>query len=68
MLPLLLETQDTAVEESPDLSLLIETTLAEEAPTDTFHIPANAKNKADARKFVAFLAQADIQTEWNKML
>jgi multiple sugar transport system substrate-binding protein len=40
----------------------------EEAPTDTFHIPANAKNKEDARKFLAFIAQPDVQTEWNKAL
>jgi multiple sugar transport system substrate-binding protein len=40
----------------------------EEAPTDTFHIPVKAKNKADARKFLAFLAQPEIQTEWNKIL
>ncbi len=42
--------------------------MGEEAPTDTFHIPAKAKNKADARKFIAFLAQPDIQTEWNKII
>lgn len=42
--------------------------MAEEAPTDTFHIPANAKNKVDARKFLAFLASADVQTEVNKIL
>ena len=42
--------------------------MAEEAPTDTFHIPANAKNKEDARKFLAFLASADVQTEVNKIL
>ncbi len=41
---------------------------AEEAPTDTFHIPAKAKNKADARRFLAFLAQPEIQTKWNKIL
>ncbi len=41
---------------------------AEEAPTDAFFIPANAKNKEDARKFLAFIAQPDIQTEWNKTL
>ena len=41
---------------------------AEEAPTDTFHIPANAKNKEDARKFLAFIAQPEIQTEWNKAI
>ena len=41
---------------------------AEEAPTDTFHIPSNAKNKEDARKFLAFIAQPDVQTKWNEML
>lgn len=41
---------------------------AEEAPTDAFFIPANAKNKDDARKFLAFVAQPDIQTEWNKTI
>jgi len=41
---------------------------AEEAPTDTWHIPANAQNKEDARKFLAFVARPDIQTEWNKRL
>jgi len=42
--------------------------MAEEAPTDTFHIPANAKNKEDARRFLAYLASADVQTEVNKIL
>ncbi|ASJ75617.1 ABC transporter substrate-binding protein [Granulosicoccus antarcticus] len=41
---------------------------AEEAPTDAFFIPAKAKNKVDARKFLAFIAQPDIQTEWNKTI
>ncbi len=41
---------------------------AEEAPTDTFHIPSKAKNKKDARKFLAYLAQADVQTKWNETL
>ena len=41
---------------------------AEDAPTDTFHIPSNAKNKADARKFLAFLATPEIQTQVNKTL
>ncbi len=41
---------------------------AEEAPTDAFFIPANAKNKEDARKFLAFIAQPDIQTEWNETI
>ena len=42
--------------------------LAEEAPTDTIHIPANAKNKEDARKFLAYLARADVQTQINETL
>lgn len=42
--------------------------LAEDAPTDTIHIPANASNKEDARKFLAYLARADVQTAINKTL
>ena len=42
--------------------------LAEEAPTDTIHIPANAKNKEDAKKFLAYLARADVQTQINDAL
>ena len=38
---------------------------AEEAPTDTIHIPAGAKNVADAKLFLAFIAQADTQTKLN---
>ncbi len=41
---------------------------AEEAPADAFFIPARAKNKEDARKFLAFIAQPDIQTEWNNTI
>ena len=33
----------------------------EEAPTDSMHIPARAKNKKDAKKLLAFLGRADIQ-------
>ncbi|RME16000.1 MAG: extracellular solute-binding protein [Alphaproteobacteria bacterium] len=42
--------------------------LAEEAPTDTVHIPANAKNKEDAKKFLAYIARADVQTKINQTL
>jgi multiple sugar transport system substrate-binding protein len=35
----------------------------EDAPTDSFHIPKNATNKEDARLFLAFAAQADVQTK-----
>ncbi|WP_417258927.1 ABC transporter substrate-binding protein [Celeribacter sp.] len=36
--------------------------MAEDAPTDTFHIPANAKNKEAAREFLRFVTSADNQT------
>ncbi|MGB2491632.1 MAG: ABC transporter substrate-binding protein, partial [Candidatus Puniceispirillum sp.] len=42
--------------------------MAEEAPTDTIHIPANAKNKTDAKRFLIFMARADVQTEINGIL
>lgn len=41
---------------------------AEEAPTDTIHIPAGAKNVADAKKFLAFMATAEQQTKMNETL
>ena len=40
----------------------------EDAPTDTVHIPSGAQNKEDARKFLAFIAQADNQAEINTLL
>ena len=42
--------------------------MAEDAPTDTFHIPSGAKNKDDAKKFLIFLASADAQTKMNAIL
>ncbi len=41
---------------------------AEDAPTDTVHIPSKAKNKADARRFLAYMAKADVQTKVNEIL
>lgn len=41
---------------------------AEEAPTDTIHIPAGAKNVEDAKTFLAFIASADAQTKLNAAL
>jgi multiple sugar transport system substrate-binding protein len=38
---------------------------AEDAPTDTIHIPAGATNVDDAKAFLAFIASADAQTKWN---
>lgn len=40
----------------------------EDAPMDTLHIPSKAKNKADARKFLAFMARPENQTLVNKAL
>ncbi|MEM7188330.1 MAG: extracellular solute-binding protein [Pseudomonadota bacterium] len=41
---------------------------AEEAPADAFFIPTNAKNKEDAKLFLAFVARPDVQTQWNKTI
>ncbi|CUI44275.1 ABC transporter substrate-binding protein [Cognatishimia activa] len=41
---------------------------AEEAPADAFFIPTNAKNKEDARKWLAFVARPDVQTKWNSTM
>lgn len=41
---------------------------AEEAPTDTLHIASKAKNKADARRFLAFVARPDVQSKFNAAL
>ena len=38
---------------------------AEEAPADAFFIPAKAKNKEDAKKFLSFIARPEIQSKWN---
>jgi len=42
--------------------------MAEDAPMDTMHIPSKAKNKADARRFLAYVAKADSQTMVNEIL
>jgi multiple sugar transport system substrate-binding protein len=38
----------------------------EDAPVNTIHIPARARNKEDARRFLAFVMRADVQEELNK--
>ncbi len=38
---------------------------AEEAPTDTIHIPSGATNVEDAKKFLAYMAGAEAQTKMN---
>ena len=42
--------------------------MAEEAPADSFFIPSGAKNKVDAKKFLAFVAHPDTQTKWNETI
>ncbi|MBN7804023.1 extracellular solute-binding protein [Agrobacterium rosae] len=42
--------------------------VAEEAPTDTFHIPKGAKNKDDAKKFLAYIASPEVQSKMNATL
>jgi len=39
--------------------------LAEDAPTDTFHIPSGADNKEAARAFLRYVVSADVQTAIN---
>ncbi|SMX42923.1 ABC transporter substrate-binding protein [Actibacterium lipolyticum] len=39
--------------------------MAEDAPTDTFHIPSGAKNKEAAKAFLKFVTSADNQTAIN---
>ncbi|WP_299417233.1 extracellular solute-binding protein [uncultured Sulfitobacter sp.] len=42
--------------------------MAEEAPTDTIHLTANGKNKENGKKFLAYLARADVQTQINETM
>lgn len=41
---------------------------AEDAPTDTVHIPSKAKNKVDAKRFLAYIAKPDVQAKMNETL
>lgn len=40
----------------------------EEAPMNSVHIPARARNKDDARKFLAFVTRKDVQEQINRAL
>lgn len=40
----------------------------EDAPTDTVHIPARARNKDEARRFLEFVARPEVQTKLNLAL
>ena len=42
--------------------------MAEDAPTDTLHIPAQAQNKEAAREFLLYVASAENQTIANEVL
>ena len=41
--------------------------VAEDAPTDTMHIPSGAKNVEDAKKFLAFMSNKKAATNWATM-
>jgi multiple sugar transport system substrate-binding protein len=41
---------------------------AEEAPLDSIHIPQKAQNKKDARRFLQYVAQAQVQEKLNAVL
>ena len=41
---------------------------AEDAPTESLHIPSKAKNKVDARRFLAYLSKPEVQAEMNAIL
>jgi multiple sugar transport system substrate-binding protein len=40
----------------------------EDAPVNTLHIPSGAANKADARRFLVFMARPDVQGRLNARL
>lgn len=40
----------------------------EEAPTNSIHIPAAARNKPDAKRFLAYVLRADVQERINRAL
>jgi len=40
----------------------------EDAPMNTIHIPAGARNKADARTFLSFVMRADVQEALNRRM
>lgn len=42
--------------------------MSEDAPMDTMHIPSKAKNKVDARRFLAYVAKSGVQTEYNEIV
>ncbi|MEL7301871.1 MAG: extracellular solute-binding protein [Pseudomonadota bacterium] len=59
---------DDQIDYMPFPSINPEVARAEEAPADAFFIPTNATNVEDAKKFLAFVARADVQSEWNETI
>ncbi|MGR3492487.1 MAG: ABC transporter substrate-binding protein [Shimia sp.] len=56
---------DDQIDYMPFPSINPDVARAEEAPADAFFIPTNANNVEDAKAFLAFVARADVQSEWN---
>ena len=44
---------------------IADVSMGEDAPTDTFHIPANAQNKKAGREFLKFVTSPEVQTRIN---
>ncbi|MCA1298446.1 ABC transporter substrate-binding protein [Stappia indica] len=42
--------------------------MAEDAPANTLHLAAGARNVAEAKKFLAYIARADVQTRMNEIM
>jgi len=40
----------------------------EDAPMNTIHVPARARNKEDAKRFLAFVLRADVQEDLNRAM
>jgi multiple sugar transport system substrate-binding protein len=57
---------EQTIEFMPFPEIVPENTAYEDAPMDVFFIRASSKNKDDARKFITYLSQAEVQTNYNK--
>ena len=42
--------------------------MAEDAPANTIHLAANARNIEEAKLFLAYVASADVQTKMNEKM
>ena len=41
---------------------------AEEAPMNSLHVPSNARNKVEAKRFLAYVLRADVQEQLNRAI